>query len=535
MHTPSNETVLRPEDHEHFLTQGYVVVRQAVAPQILTKAVATLESDTPDPSFDPAAACTTDRVHQVIAELFGPAYPFEKRRGGNDMARPHQPNTDQGTLIAHVDDAYPTLMPNGWAIGTFIFLTKVHTHGGAFIYFSGSPQRYRQGMSQSYHSIKEVAADPQYSGAAKEFLAEPGDVLFFHHLMGHTGSNNSADPNTRHALLTRWMPSKRIVPGTKPFDQMSTIEKANSARYLEHRFGLDLRVQHTSTDNQSAALLRDGFAGLGQVLTYALLHFGGQAQLLFVTAKDPTLVRRLCSDDFIHWQAAEPLALNAGAIHSLHLHQYGFAAMLASTNQDGVTQVYSSDDFAYWNTLAQLHQSHTTTPWYIYAQYPSKIAGGQALYVVPEADPSQALCRWGEDWPAAALGKQESVAVQAPKGSRINDLIIAAYLSDSNCAVVADVLCNETTPTQPYYNLPQDVAIADGTLQPLAYIGDTPPHHIRIFNRSPSYWMLTYLRRCKDQDHLFWGYIDWQESPPTLRPLIDAAAFDQAKSIVGLM
>jgi hypothetical protein len=47
--------------------------------------------------------------------------------------------------------------------------------------------------------------------------------------------------------------------------------------------------------------------------------------------------------------------------------------------------------------------------------------------------------------------------------------------------------------------------------------------------------MLTYLRRCKDQDHLFWGYIDWQETPPTLRPLIDAAAFDQAKSIVGLM
>jgi len=167
MHTPDNETVLSPQDHEHFLTQGYVVVRQAVPPHILTKAVAALESDTPAPDFDPGAACTTDRVHQVIAELFGPQYPFEKKRGGRDMTRPHQPDAEWGTLTAHVDDSYPTLMPNGWAIGTFIFLTKVHSHGGAFIYFSGSPLRYRQGMAQSYHSIKEVAAASQYSGPFK--------------------------------------------------------------------------------------------------------------------------------------------------------------------------------------------------------------------------------------------------------------------------------------------------------------------------------------------------------------------------------
>ena len=59
------------------------------------------------------------------------------------MARPHQPDAEWGTLTAHVDDSYPTLMPNGWAIGTFIFLTKVRSHGGAFIYFSGSPLRNR--------------------------------------------------------------------------------------------------------------------------------------------------------------------------------------------------------------------------------------------------------------------------------------------------------------------------------------------------------------------------------------------------------
>ncbi len=534
--TISNKaTILRPEDHEHFLTQGYIIVRQAVPPAILTKAVDALEADVPDPAFDPGIACTTDRIHHVISELFGPQYTFEKHRGGHDMARPYQPHEDWPPPVAHVDDSYPTLMPNGWAIGTFIFLTKVHSHGGAFIYFSGSPQRYRQAMAQSYHAIKEIAAAPHYAGPFQEFLAEPGDVLFFHHLMGHTGSNNTADPLTRHALLSRWRPHQRIVPGLKPFEHMSTIEKANSARYLEHRFDLPLQVQYTPTDTHSTTLLGDGFAGLGSILSYAILHYAGQAQLLFVTSAEPTQVRRLCSHDLIHWQDTDPLMLNIGPIRSLHLHQYGFAAILAITSQASITHVYQSDNFTQWHLLSSLQQSWTTTPWYIYANYPSKIAGGQALYVIPVADPSQAWCRWGTDWPTAAQESEKSLAVQAPKNCRINDLIIAARFSDSNCAIVADVQYNTSTTSQPYYTLPQDVAISDNILQPLAYSGDIPPHHIRIFNRGPSYWLLTFLRRWDHQDRLFWGYIDWDESPPTLRPLTDAAAFDQAKSTVGMI
>lgn len=535
MSISSSDIVLSPEDHEHFLREGFVVVRDAVPPAVIEQAVAALEAGTADPEFDPAAACTTDRVHRVIAELFGSEYPFAKRRGGRDMARPHQPAAVWRAPVAHVDDSYPTLMPNGWAVGTFIFLTRVQSRGGAFVYFSGSPLRYRQGMARSYHSIKEVAAAVEYSGASAEFLAAPGDVLFFHHLMGHTGSDNLVDSLTRHALLARWMPEQRIVPGDKDFAQMSTIEKANSARYMEHRFGLDLGVRQTPTDAESGALLRDGFAGLGQVQTYALLHFNGSAQLIFTTAEEPTLVRHLSSEDFIHWQDVGSLSLRVGAIRSLHLHQYGFAAILAISDEQGLSQVFASDDFVLWSKLSELAQSHTTTPWYIYAKYPSKIAGGQALYVVPQADPSHAVCRWGEDWLVAARGAEESVAVQAPSGCRINDLIIAAHFSDRHCAFVADVQEGETVSTQPHYILPEDVAIADGVLQSLAYVGAAPPHHIRIFNRGPSYWLLTFLRHSDGQDRLFWGCIDWAESPPTLRPLHDAVAFDQAKSIVGLI
>ncbi|MBT4979566.1 MAG: hypothetical protein HOM86_19740 [Gemmatimonadetes bacterium] len=530
-----DETVLSPEDHEHFLTHGYLVVRDMVPPEILARAVVALEAEGSDPDFDPAAACTTSKVDQVISDLFGAEYPFKNKYGGQDLQRPHQPGVQLRESVAHVDDAYPTLMPNDWAVGTFIFLTPVQSRGGAFIYFSGSPLRYRQGMAQSFHSIKELAPAVEYSGPSAEFLAEPGDVLFFHHLMGHTGSDNLVDPLTRHALLTRWVPRKRIVPGNKPFAQMSTIEKANSARYLEQRFAVDLQVRHTPTNAESCAILRDGFSGLGSVKTYALLHFNGAAQLLYTTAEDPAQVRHLCSEDFVHWRAVGSLPITGGAVRSLQLHQYGFAAVLAITDDEGVARVYSSDDFAAWDMMCEVQHSEATTPWFIYAKYPSKIAGGQALYVVPEANSSQAWCRWGEEWAAAAEGAEESHAVQAPAGCGIKDLVIAAYLSDRQCAFVADVQEEGRSTTKPCYLLPEDVAVADGELQPLAYIGDAPPHHIRVFNRGPSYWLLTFLRNCGGQDRLFWGCIDWEASPPILRPLPDAEAFDRAKSVVGLI
>ncbi len=529
-----DETILSLEDHDHFLTHGYVVVQNAVPPEVIERAVAELEAEDPDPEFDPAASCTTDIVFQVLTELFGPEYPFAKKRGGSDMARPRKDDVEWALPPAHVDDAYPTLMPNNWAVGTFIFLTRVHSRGGAFIYFSGSPLRYRQGMARSYHSIKEVAAAVHFSGPAEEFLAEPGDVLFFHHLMGHTGSDNVADPQTRHALLARWVPlDKRIVPGDKPFEQMSTIEKANSARYLEHRFEVDLGVVTTPVDEESAAVLREGFAGLGRVRAYALLHFDGRAQLLAVSEEDPTRIRCWQSDDRVHWVECASLLRPTGVVRALHLHQYGFAAILAITGEDGRARVYSSLDFAQWEPVADLDRCRSVTPYYVYANYPSKIAADQAIYVVSEDDPAQASCRWGAEWLDAAEGSDESVAVRAPADGRIEDLIIAAYYSDSNCAFVADVVFDGCESSLPYYILPRDVAVAEGELQPLAYEGSEAPRRVRIFNRGPSFWLVVFARGAEDR--LFWGAIDWEQSPPTLRTLSDAAALDEAQRIVGMI
>ena len=523
--------VLSDQQHEHFLSEGFVVLRRLVPAEVVAAAAAALEADDPDPDFDAGAVCNTEQVCRVVAELFGAQYPLGKRRGGYDMPRPYREGGDWPAPVSHVDDAYPTLMPNGWAVGTFVFLTKVRSRGGAFIYFSGSPLRFRQQMARSCQSIKEVAASMRYSGPWNELLVEPGDVLFFQHLMGHCGSDNTADPQTRHALLARWMPEGRVVPGDKDFAQMSTIEKANSARYLQHRYKVDLGVCHTPENG----MLTAGLDGFGSVLSYGLLHFGGRAQLLFVTADNPALLRRRSSADLVNWREEDPLGMEVGPLRSLYLHQYGLAAVLAVVDSQGGAQIFSSTDFDRWQPVARLAGARTVTPWYIYENYPSKIAGGQALYLVPQGSPDRVLCRWGEDWAAAAAGTRESVALQGAPGSCIDDLVIAARYGDSDCAVVADVRPEGQKAALPHYVLPEDVAAAGGALHKLSFEGEAPPRLLRIFNRGPSYWLVTFLRHQGGEDRLFWGCIDWAEAAPTLRPLSDGAALDGAKAIVGMI
>ena len=120
------------------------------------------------------------------------------------------------------------------------------------------------------------------------------------------------------------------------------------------------------------------------------------------------------SEDLVHWHAAEAPDLGGGAVRALSLHQYGFAAILAVTGEDGAARLYSSLDFARWRPVARTEGCGSVTPWYVYANYPSKVAEEQALFVVPADDPTRVCCRWGPDWPAAAGGDRRSVAARAP-------------------------------------------------------------------------------------------------------------------------
>src|SRR5262249_43933019 len=143
-----------------------------------------------------------------------------------------------------------TIMPGSWAVGLFVFLTRVPSHGGAFILFPGSYRNYRRLFSVSPEVIKSQVSPIENSGPYMEFLAEPGDAVIFHHAMGHTGSTNITNPQTRLALLTRYYPRPRICPGNKPLEAMSTIEKANSLRYFRERYGTEFSFPTCDPDTR---------------------------------------------------------------------------------------------------------------------------------------------------------------------------------------------------------------------------------------------------------------------------------------------
>tara|TARA_B100001250_G_scaffold212754_1_gene182484 strand:+ start:207 stop:1793 length:1587 start_codon:yes stop_codon:yes gene_type:complete len=527
------KTVLSLADHGHFIEHGFVIVKKAVPVEVVQQTVACLEGELIS-DFDIGKACISDTLLKALSELFGPEISFKTKYDSQDLARPQQTGKEWSMMSAHVDDAYPTLMPNDWAVGSFIFLTKVISHGGAFICFSGSPLRYRKGMSKSYFSIKEIAKAHKYSGRGKEFLADPGDVLLFQHLMGHTGSDNVSNPVTRHALLNRWVPKGvRIAPGEKPFSQMATIEKANSVRYLEHKFDVDLGANITLKNDFSSEILSRGWNWNEKsfsVRSYALLHFNGKARLFVISNDAPDHIRYWHSVDLINWEEEKsPIEVRL-RIHSLHFHQYGKDAVLSVTYENGFNCLYSSIDFSRWHAKAEMSQVTCVLPWYIYPDYPSKIAKEKSVLAIYKNELTEVICHWGLTWSDATMRKNKSIALKA--AGKIEDFVLAPYHSDSKCAFIADVkFCDEKN-TKLTFSLPRDMAVAKETLQPMSSDLIDNARLLRVYNRGPLFWLVTVLGT---NDRLFWGCIDWSESTPLLRALVNADDFNKAKSLVGMI
>ncbi|MEC8931820.1 MAG: phytanoyl-CoA dioxygenase family protein [Candidatus Latescibacterota bacterium] len=525
---------LSAADHEHFIEHGYVVLRAAVPHDTIEVAVEYLEAHPDDRGrqTDVVSACTTERMLDGIAELFGaPTYTLARRSGGNNMPRPYQPDGEWVEPVAHVDDSYPTTMPNGWAVGSFIFLTKVRPRGGAFVVFPGSYLRYRQQLAASCHCIKGAAAMVENSGEGQPFLAEPGDVLLFHHLTGHTGSDNLADPVTRHALLSRWYPEQRIVPGAKPFDHMTTIEKANSARYLADRFDLPSPVTPQAT---ASTTLADGLDLGADIRAHAILHHGGRFHLLATSESDTTRLRHWVSEAGLDWSELEHVRTTEDPITGIQFHQYDLDVILAVTDEAGSTQLSSSNDLQSWLVFARRSENLVMTPWFVYANYPSKVAGGRALFEVKTQQPSRLVCRWGDHWQDVAEWETDSEALFAEDQATIEDVTIAAHVGDSTCTFVVDLLHGGES--SPYYVQPVDVAVAMESLQPLPFSTPTTPSRLRLVNRSRNYWLVTYLRTASaGRRRLFWGFIDWSDPTPTLEELSTPAALEEAQAIVGFI
>ena len=533
--------VLTHADHEHFLEHGYVIVPRVLSPATIASILPVLEKNQGRRSDIPELrACESERLIAAIREIFGLGLGILCKEPGRDMVRRYEPDAEWENLPAHVDDAYPTIMPNGWAVGCFLFLTRVLSGGGAFIYYPGSFWRNRRVMECNWQSAKDAVALPENSGPPVECLASPGDAILFHHLMGHRGSPNLSDPDvTRHAILSRWRPKVRLSPGLKSFEEMTTIEKANSARFAAFSSRREM-PSPTKRDNHASTFLGEGFAELGCVRSYAILHFGGGTHLLYCQndrhGTGNATIHHMFTEDLIRWRHQPDLGIDASNVCTLQLHQYGLEVILAVTSSNRTASLYSSLDLESWLLVAQVEDCLTATPWFTYFKYASQVAKGPTLYSVSSKCPDKIACSWGERWEETDRWSECSVAVQAPEGQEVCDLTVAAQYSERDCAFVTDLSANGESTTQPYYALTKDTGVSGERLRLLPFVGDSTPRCIRILNRAQNYWMVSYLQRSPEgYDRLFWGAIDWLDDPPALVQLHSPKDLDQGRAIVGFL
>jgi hypothetical protein len=265
-----------------------------------------------------------------------------------------------------------------------------------------------------------------------------------------------------------------------------------------------------------------------------MLHFDSRVNILFVDDSDPSRIRHVFSEDFVTWNEAEPVDIQVGPVQSLQFHHYELNVILTVCNKSK-TLLFRSDDFKNWEKFSTLESASCAAPFFIYPEYPSKVAGGQSVYRVLPGQPSEILCNWEDKWEDISDTSPSSVAVRLPEGRAIRDISLAAKFADSTCAFVLDVEKEQSdSETEPWLVQPKDIAVADEEAEPLLHDCPTPPRFLRVLNRGRNYWLVTFVRQQDKQDRVFWGTIDWQETP-TLREIRTAEELEQALCVVGFI
>lgn len=116
-----------------------------------------------------------------------------------------------GARAPHID--FPVGQSYLPLVNTFIYLSNINSHGGAFMYWPGShitgwrhfkdtPLDY---LSRGTRSQDQTFADikNKLTGEPVEFLGRSGDILLWHHLLFHSASVNTREV-ARIALVGRF-------------------------------------------------------------------------------------------------------------------------------------------------------------------------------------------------------------------------------------------------------------------------------------------------------------------------------------------
>ena len=217
-------SILTDEQERFYAEQGYLLVTGLIPAEIAREAEAAMRRliETADGSGGHAG-------HQVFEEpallacYTRPMLAAAARLAGDDPATIRPPSRAYAINVfpqegewqwpaPHIDHAIQEhghkTFPRAFRIAAMTFLSDVASHGGGTIVWPGSAQkllRLAETDPAQYETMWALNQDLSKAdlGAPKELTPRQGDVLFYHCLCAHAGSQNVSD-RPRLALNTKW-------------------------------------------------------------------------------------------------------------------------------------------------------------------------------------------------------------------------------------------------------------------------------------------------------------------------------------------
>jgi len=213
-------SVLSPEQHSAFAADGYLLVSGLIPDATVRDAREALERtlmEQPDrPVFGTAVAnaCYNEQVCAAAAELGGglDQGAYFPVRFAAALAIAGTPGGEWHWPSPHIDHAIEKdgyqVFPLPYRLASMLFLSDVAPHGGGTIVWPGSHRAIEvlaQSDPERYALMATLNRDLASAGLAEpvELTPRAGDILFYHVLTAHSGSQNVTD-RPRLALNHKW-------------------------------------------------------------------------------------------------------------------------------------------------------------------------------------------------------------------------------------------------------------------------------------------------------------------------------------------
>jgi hypothetical protein len=334
-----------PIDLDHFVDHGWLMLNAGVPPSLCDRAIeylATIDDVEEVAATHPdVLACITDRVDAAVAALTGP-----HRRCRYSLSDYHRRSYEKGGIqrfqALHVDDDYPTLLPNDSAMAMLVFLNDVPTDGGTFHHVDRSYATIRAALARTpdaYFGYGEIERGGPI-GPFVQVTARRGDVLIFHHLHAHCGSNNVSIPDyTRQALLFRIYAEGGPPPALIPPSQQAPLDRANT-------FGTEVRPAGLAAfgDTTDEAALETGVDLGEETIDYDLCYGDGDLKLFTIGKTNPECLSVARAESLDGFAEIDRISPNIGALVSASVGRSVETTYVGAVAADGRGRVLTLRD-----------------------------------------------------------------------------------------------------------------------------------------------------------------------------------------------